>query len=1222
MQESLGPYQLQRLIGEGGMGQVYESLDRRSGERVAVKLLRGGAMSTERERELFAREARVGMELSHPGLVKVLDVDIHEGEQPYLVMEYLPGPSLKGVLAADGLAPASALAIVLPLLETLAYVHERGIVHRDIKTGNIMLDGDGRPRLMDFGLTTFSDETSLSRSGIVFGSPHYMSPEQGLGEALDARSDLFSLCVVLFELLTGRLPFRGSHPLAVVYAIVNEEPSPVSRLHSGLPEALDWVLARGLAKRQEDRYATAAALGADLRQIDTLLRRECLAAELTLEAAPGRGTAGAEHFPLPLAGRTGELERLRRFIQGEGSALLMLAGEAGVGKTRLVREAVSRAGLAPSQVLVGRTQPGGESFPYQPWLEAMRPALREREIGRREALAAYLGGEDGAARAALLHPFLTGDRGEGSPPENREQLFEALRSLLRALAAEPREAARLIWLEDLHRSDHASLDLLAFLTRGRPGELPPLLVSYRAEEIEADAPLATLQRVFHAENRATVLELGRLAEPAVLELVEAVLPALQSPAAAARRLHDESGGNPFVLRELLEILARRSAAALAKDPEQWELPLPERLQDLVKHRLAAVDEDERELLELASVEGEAFTAEVLAAVLEERKIRILRRLQGLERRTRLVQAREGRFLFDHALVRRALYEGLGDEIRREYHREVGEHLERSAAERAESAAAIARHFDGAEERRRAMPYHLRAGRHARALYAPAEARRHLERAREEADLWWLEEPEGEARLLRLETLRELGLLAQTEGRYDEAVDLFAGAASLLTPLIEESRRAELERLRGECFHHGGKPEDAARAFTAALAHCPPGERAEHARILRSRAYMQARGNDWDGALASCETALLLSERDAAACHAIRQTQGIIHLQRGQLDAARALFAEVVAEATSDAERYLRTAALANLGTVLWRQGEQAEALRCLEESLGIRKRLGLVIEYAQILVNLGIIRTWLGELDAARALFDEARELKNRIGDAPGLAAIENSLGNLAVRAGRLPESIPHFEEAAERHGAGGNRARAAVALHNLGEVYLDLGRLEEAEAPLAQSRAIREELGLGGARISSLRATAKLLAARGETEAARAAFDSALALAEESGARDEGLKAHVDRLRFLLDQDRAEEAETALADLRAGEERWPPLDLEFDLALLGARIDRVRGRPAKEELLALLAESPVEREPYRRLLVLAELLGLPDGSAEERETWRQALTRIREDRGFEWWRG
>ncbi|MCB9515874.1 MAG: tetratricopeptide repeat protein [Candidatus Latescibacteria bacterium] len=1214
MPEFLGPYQLKRLLGEGGMGQVYEALDRRDGSRVAVKLLRGGAMATDREKELFAREARAGMELEHPGLVRVLAVNIAEGVQPYLAMEYLPGPSLKGVLGEGGLAPLNALALAEAILDALAYVHRQGVVHRDIKTGNIMLDAAGRPRLMDFGLTTFGDETSLSRTGVVFGSPHYMSPEQGLGEGLDARSDLFSFCVTLFELLTGRLPFRGGNPLAVIYAIINEEPLPLRRLKPELPEALDWVLARGLAKRRPERYQSAEALADDLRQVTELLRGRRAPDALALSARPGRGTVGEELFPLPLVGRDDELAALQRALRGDGPPLHFLAGEAGAGKTRLVREAALRLGSAAPALLVGRTPPGREGFPYQPWLEALRPALESRELRSAANLAAFLaragGASDGAdARARLLHPFLAGEG--GARIENRAQLFEGLRQLLAALAAEEPVA---VWLEDLHRGDQASLDLLAFLSRGRPGELPPFLLSYRPEELSEEEGLEPLLRELKADGRAAVVELGRLSPAAVAELVAVALPGVAERERAAARLHVESGGNPFVLRELLQLLDSRARQAdpdgatlapdslptttLDPDPERWELPLPERIVDLVEHRLAGLAPEERELLELAAVEGEAFSPEVLAAVLEERKLRVLRRLQGLERRTRLVQAREGRYLFDHAIVRRALYDGLGDSLRREYHLEVGEYLVRSGADQAENAAATARHFDAADEPRRALPFHLAAGRHARTLYAPRAARRHLERARDEADLWFLEDPQGEARGLRGDILRELGLLEQTEGRYDRAETLFSGAASLLTPMLDESRRAELERLRGECLHYAGQPEDAARAFATALTHCPNAARAERARILRSRAYMQARANRWDEALASCQAALLLSEGERADQMAIRHTLGTIHLQRGELETARTIFAEVVAEASRDEEQYLRTAALANLGTVLWRLGEADEALRCLEESRALRRRLGLVIEYAQILMNLAIIRTKTGELETARALLDESRELKERIGDAAGLASTENSLGTLAIRAGQLPKAIEHFRRAAALHRDGHNRARAAVALHNLGEALLDLGRLDEAAGPLAESRAVREELALEAALVSSLRAEARLASARGDVAGAGALFDAAAALAVSAGSPDEGLKVACDRLGHQLGCEGADVAAATLAALKAEHVPWPPAGMEFEFALLEARIARRQGAPAADAFAALLHEVDGARDPYRRLLLLRERLA-GDGAAD-----------------------
>ncbi len=1223
MHDKLGPYELLNLLGEGGMGQVYEARDSRDGSRVAVKLLRGGAAATEREKELFAREARVGMELRHPGLVRVLAVEIELSAQPYLVMEYLPGPTLKAALAQGPLDALHVVSLALPVVETLEYLHGQDVIHRDIKSGNLMLDDTGRPRVMDFGLTTFSDETSLSRTGIIFGSPHYMSPEQGLGETLDARSDLFSFGVVLFELLTGRLPFRGTHPLSVVYAIINEEPPPLRRILPELPAPLEWVLTKALAKSRDDRYSTAGGLAADLRQVTELLHGRVAEGDLALIAQPDRETMGEEQFPLPLVGREREIARIQGWLREPGDlSLLFLSGEAGVGKTRLVREALRRSGLEAPSALIGRTQPGREHFPYRPWLEALRPALRERELLDQDVLRELLdSASPGAgARAAVLWPFLGGDG--AAPVESREQLFEALRSLLSALAG---KEPLLIWLEDMHRTDRASLDLLAYFARCPAGELPPILLSFRDEELEDDAPLAKIIRELDGEGRSERMPLGRLAGEAVQRLVEDVLPDLAESERAAARLHAESRGNPFILRELLENIRRRSEERerLASDPEDWTLPLPARLLDLVSHRLGGLDSEEHELLELAAVEGEAFSAEVLASVLEQRKIHVLRRLQKLERRTRLVQAREGSFLFDHALVRRALYEGLGDEIRREYHLLIGGYLERSAAERPESAAAIARHFAGGGEMRRAVTYLLEAGRYARGLYAFHEARKHLEQARDEADLWWLEEPEGTARVLRLAILRELGLLEMAEGHYERAEQLFTGARGLLVPGLDEGRHAELDRLRGEALQYSGRNEDAAAAFQAALDHCPSGNRRETALILRSRAFLESKENRWEEALSSCEAALLLSENLPQEVSAIRHAMGIIKMSQGEFAEARRLFEEVVARATSEEEQYLHTAALANLGNVLWQQGESEQALVCMERSLELRRRLGLVIEYAQILTNLAIIHIRTGPLEKARRLLGEARELKERIGDAVGLASTENSLGSLEERAGRLPVAVEHFRNAIRLHFEGHNRARAAVALNNLGEVLLDMGRVEEATEHLEHAFEIREELGLRGALISSLRTRGRYLAALGQSRRAEKSFAEAKHMAEAEGLKKDAFQVELYRLRFLLGVGRGEEALRDLELYRSEYPEGPPAGYDFDLRLLEASLlsDGERPSEAKAVLIRLLDEQPADREPYRRALVLRVLAGRewPDLEDVLRESWRSELQSLIAAGGYDW---
>jgi len=1207
MHEKLGPYRLIRMLGEGGMGQVYEAAAP-GGEHVAVKVLRGGAAAGERERELFFREARAGLEFEHPAIVRVLELGEHEGRIPYLVMELLPGPTLKELAGSGPLDLGTVAGLALPVLDALTFLHKNGVLHRDVKTGNIMLDGLGRPKLMDFGLTRFSDETSLTQTGMIFGSPHYMSPEQGMGEELDTRSDLFSMGVVIYELLAGRLPFRGDHPIGVVYAIINEEPPPIRRFRPELPEALDWILSLALAKDREQRYGLASDMAEDIRAL--LARLSGAEPEPEFHAGPRiRDLRGG----LPLSGRSEELDALKRWMLRPGAGFLFLSGEAGVGKTRLVREAHRGLGPTAPLMLVGRTQPGREAFPYQPWLEALRPILREQEIWDRHALAEFLGVKDpaSAGAAAILFAFFEGQAAEAP---SREQLFEALRRLLTALVA--REPI-LLWLEDFHRADHASLELLAFLARVPEAELPDILVSFRGEELEEGALLAQLE----TESPGSSLKLARLPIESVAELVEVGLPDLAGRAGVAERLFRESRGNPFILGELLENLRSRPELLIGEsDPDTWDLPLPERLQDLVALRLSALDEGERELLDLAAVEGEAFTAEVLAAVLGERKLRVLRRLQVLQRKTRLIQAVERRFLFDHALVHRVLYESLGDELREEYHLMVAEHLAGASEGHPDMAAAVARHFTGAGQRRRALPFLLEAGRHARRLYAHHEAHRHLEAAREEADLWWLEEPVGEAAELRRDILRELGELAATEGDYEESENLLAGARELLTPGIDDSLRAELSRLRGESLYFAGRNEEAAAEFEAALGMAGGEDRRQRALVLRSRARLESRENRWDDALRSCEEARLLAEAHPGEALAIRHTMGLIQLRRGELSAAREIFDEVNDEAPRLEDDSLHAASLANLGIVLWRLGDHAEALERLEEALALRRKTGYLSEIAKVLTNLSIARTKRGELDRARDLLEEAQAMKERIGEAEGLAHGENSLGNLENRAGRLPVALDHYRRAAELHFEAGNRAGAAVALHNMGEVLLDMGRLDEAEEPLARSMALREELDLREGQVSSLRAQARRAMMRGETDRAREFFRTAREL--KDAGRGETLKVELNYLQFLLDEGEVEAARRGFELLAAGDEQWPPEGLAFEFTLLEGRLLAAadEGEAARAVFGRLLEAHRPERDPYLRARVLREILRCELCSdAAEAEALRAEFEALRGLHGFEW---
>ncbi|MCX4526912.1 MULTISPECIES: protein kinase [unclassified Streptomyces] len=272
-----GRYQLRDLLGEGGMASVYLAYDSALDRQVAIKTLHSELGREASFRERFRREAQAVAKLSHTNIVSVFDTgegDLDGALMPYIVMEYVEGKPLGSVLQADvnqyGAMPADkALKVTADVLAALETSHEMGLVHRDIKPGNVMMTKRGVVKVMDFGIARAmqSGVTSMTQTGMVVGTPQYLSPEQALGRAVDARSDLYSVGIMLFQLLTGRLPFEADSPLAIAYAHVQEEPVAPSSINRSVSPAMDALVARALKKNPNERFPTAAAMRDEIARV-------------------------------------------------------------------------------------------------------------------------------------------------------------------------------------------------------------------------------------------------------------------------------------------------------------------------------------------------------------------------------------------------------------------------------------------------------------------------------------------------------------------------------------------------------------------------------------------------------------------------------------------------------------------------------------------------------------------------------------------------------------------------------------------------------------------------------------------------------------------------------------------------------------------------------------------------------------------------------------------
>ncbi|MEU3435646.1 protein kinase [Streptomyces sp. NPDC006863] len=272
-----GRYQLRDLLGEGGMASVYLAYDSALDRQVAIKTLHTELGREQSFRERFRREAQAVAKLQHTNIVSVFDTGEDElggALMPYIVMEYVEGQPLGSVLAADirqhGAMPADkALKVTADVLAALETSHEMGLVHRDIKPGNVMMTKRGVVKVMDFGIARAmqSGVTSMTQTGMVVGTPQYLSPEQALGRGVDARSDLYSVGIMLFQLLTGRLPFDADSPLAIAYAHVQEEPVAPSGINRSVTPAMDALVARALKKNPNERFPDAAAMRDEIARV-------------------------------------------------------------------------------------------------------------------------------------------------------------------------------------------------------------------------------------------------------------------------------------------------------------------------------------------------------------------------------------------------------------------------------------------------------------------------------------------------------------------------------------------------------------------------------------------------------------------------------------------------------------------------------------------------------------------------------------------------------------------------------------------------------------------------------------------------------------------------------------------------------------------------------------------------------------------------------------------
>ena len=763
-------YEIVSELGRGGMGVVYRARDPVLNRDVAIKVVSPAVLTPEIEQR-FQSEAQVVAQLDHPCIVSIHDFGRHGGSL-FFVMPVVEGVSMRQLGREQDLTLGEILEITISIAEALEYSRSRDVVHRDIKPENVMISRDPgaglRVRVMDFGLARMSEGTRLTKTGTMVGTMFYVSPEQVSGAAIDSRSDIYSLGAVLYECITGEVPFAGEMQ-SVLYRVVHEIPQPPRDRGAEIDGELEAIILSCLEKEPENRPQTPDELVQQLRHYRDGLKdsaaNKSVIITRTMQAKTPRAALS------PFVGRKNEFKelqlRLNAAIAGE-CQFVTVSGDAGTGKTRLLDELETLAGARQIRVLHGRFVEQDGAFPYHGFCEVIQEYFRQKESG--SASSAQPDFSDLSAELVALFPMLAEvdafrSTSSGSEPvaagaethlpESRTQIFELLaRAIIRLSGGKP----LVLLLEDLHGAE-ISLEALQYIVR-RLGPTPTLIVgTYRTGDVDRHHPLTGVLETFQGDRNFLSITLAPFTRSEHRELLSTLMGGSPFADELAARLFEGTEGNPFFTKELIRSLL--DAGNIVRDKTGvWSLPggvnisaesLPATIQKAVEKRIGRLPEDLRDLLSIASVMGKTFDFRDLESLtgakgdLDDAVDKLIQ--EGLVEEER--RSRGDTLTFTSVVVREVLYAEVSRRKRRSLHRKYAAQLEKRHSGKLERIyPRLVYHYSEADDPEKTVEYGLKHARRSLEAFSPEEAVRSVKTALEFIDEDWEGEPiEGEARML-------------------------------------------------------------------------------------------------------------------------------------------------------------------------------------------------------------------------------------------------------------------------------------------------------------------------------------------------------------------------------------------------------------------------------------------------------------------------------------------
>ncbi len=1005
-----GRYVIGNVLGEGGMGTVYRAEDKLHPQRqLALKTVRAGRIRVEHI-DLFKAEFATMATLRHPNLATVYDFEpVHGSDEFLFTMDFVDGEDAQK--ATEGADLSRVLELLVQTARCLAYVHSRRLIHLDIKPANVMIDRSGTVKLLDFGVTM---RAGMHGAGNVLGTPAYMAPEVlRREETVDHRADLYSLGIMLYQLLCRRLPFDARSATELLYQQLHEPVTFSAIDQAAIPEWLRALVLRLCAKQPAERFVSANAV-----------IEQCNRAgyEFDLET---RETAESYLFASRFVGREDELGEAKRFVDARLKGIettppaLFVAGSSGLGKSRLVRELRQHVQLSRLSFVEGNCYEAGLSE-YGPIAEiALHLSSLLVALGEHALLDRFV------TELAIIEPRIAALRGlpaaeaSGERSGLRTRVFD---QVIEFLVASATRIPYVMYVNDLQWAQPATLEILGRLVRrawfderqGRRVRFA-LLGSYRDDEVGGEG-IRLLSGSLGERQKCRTLTLAPLSAAEVRTLLSSMLGNEELPAGLSMRLALETGGNPFFIEEVMRALVERGTVYLnhgtwAAADVVGEIELPASMPDVFRWRTQSLEAVERHVLEALAIYGRPIAAARLAKIVRVDEASLRMTLRTLLQRQLAAQVGTDAYATRHDRVRESMRDLLDADKKRALHLDCAAVLPDEDAYLYE----LAYHYFEAGERDRALAYNRRAAALAERTSAFSQAVVLLKRVFALLD--------AEAHDERAALHEEIGDLCRLAAQTTEAREHYQAALSRRGQVLEVARlRRKIAETHVDEGHLAEVIPEMERNVVALGGKLPATRLRQFWMTLRS-------GYSLLGSLLSVKHRARVSKAEGAVANELGAAYATLsrayHFHTPKRALPFLLHAIRAGLPQGDSRKLAQSYAALSVSFAV--NGYYRLSQACARHALAMAERLQAMTEIGQATGGLGLSYFYLGRWELGYELMRRSCDALLRCG-APTVELVTNyALGGFALRyLGRLREGQQHTEEGLRRFEA----AKATFASH------------------------------------------------------------------------------------------------------------------------------------------------------------------------------------------------